>query len=166
MVFAFFSCPFDIPRHKLLSLLGIIKVTMLECEAFTCSNDHANLKHHRNSLRGTVVDFIITFKDEETSVDIITKITCDLFEELCKSFNGKRLKGDLCAKVRYLRVSTGKVDSYFHASSPSDDVNNPAEFFKEHLLRIASRIDKMNQLGSMLLILAIDEIHIRLGLLN
>lgn len=139
---------------------------MSTCETFTCSNDHAKLRHHKSSLRGTVTDFIITFNDEETSADIIVEIASNLFVSLCESFNGKRLKGDLCAKVRYLRCKTGKEDSYFHASTPCEDVNNPVQFFKEHMLRIGVRIDKMNHLGSMLLILAIEEIHIRLGVLD
>lgn len=148
------------------SLLLITLCMMSTCETFMCSNEDANLKHHRNSLRGTVIDFIITFNEKETSADTIAEIASSLFVELCESFNGKRLKGDLCANVRYLRGTTGQEANYYHASSPCEDVNNPLEFFKEHMIKIGTHIDRMNQLGSMLLIVNIEEIHIRLCVLD
>ena len=140
-------------------------VNMLECETFTCSNRNATLKHHANSLRGSVFDFIITFAKDEFSVHDIIEIASDLFISLCERFGGNGLKGDLCAKVRYLRCTTGKEESYYHASSPSEMVTIPTQFFKEHMLRIGSRIDNMNERGSMLLITAIEEIHVRMSVL-
>ena len=131
------------------------------CESFTCENRNATLKHHKNSLRGAVFDFILTFNDEESNVEDIIEIASSLFKELCDSFPG-RLKADLAAKVNYWRGSTDEEDSYFHASSPSEEVIDPMLFFKEHMLRIGSRIDKMNERGSMLVIIAIEEIHIRM----
>lgn len=139
---------------------------MSTCETFTCSNRHATLKHYRNSLRSTVIDFIITFNDEETSVSDIIEVASDLFLMLNERFEGKVVKGDLCAKVKYLRGTTGEEESYYHTSTPSENVGKPTEFFKEHMLRIGSRIDKMNDRGSMLMIIAIEEIHIRFSILN
>ena len=89
------------------------------CESFTCTNRNASLKHHRNSLRGTVLDFIITFDSEESSIEGIVAIASNMFELLCErlSSDGKSLKGDLCAKVKYWRGTTGHEESYFHCSS-------------------------------------------------
>lgn len=134
--------------------------------SFTCSNRNAILKYYRNSLRGTVYDFIITFHNEESDLELIIQIASDLFEKLCQSFDGELMKSDLIAKVKYLRTSTGKPEIYYHSSSPSDYVINPLEFFRQHMLRIGSRIDKMNERGSMLIIISIEEVHIRLSLVT
>lgn len=141
---------------------------MLSCKAFTCKNEYALLKYHRQSLLGAVIDFKITFNTDETAVEEIMKITSDLFQSLCDEFtkHDATLKADLAAKVRYWRVSTDMEESYWHASSPSETVENPVEFFKKHMLKIGTRIDKMNERGSMLMIVAIEEIHARLSVLD
>ena len=138
---------------------------MLGCETFSCSNRDAKLKHHANSLRGAVFDFVITFNRDECDVNAIIKVASELFESLCENFDGIGLKGDLSAKVKYLRCTNGKEESYYHCSSPSEEVTNPMLFFKEHMLKIGSRIDKMNDRGSMLMIVCIEEIHVRMSVL-
>ena len=139
---------------------------MLGCETFTCSNRNATLKHHANSLRGGVFDYIITFHQKEYTVDSVIHIASELFKSLCERYDENGLKGDLCAKVTYLRWSTGEEEHYYHASSPSDIVMNPTRFFKQHMLRIGSRIENMNERGSNLIITAIVEIHVRMSVLG
>lgn len=140
------------------------QAVMLDCETFACGNSHASLKHHRNSLLGSVIDYVITFNTEVTTVEDVIDIACGLFESLCERFGDKSLKSDLCAKVRYLRRTTEEEVTYYHTSSPCGEVLIPMEFFKRHMLKIASRMDDMNEGGSNLLILAIEEIHVRLSI--
>ena len=138
---------------------------MADCVAFTCENKDASLKHHKSSLRGAVIDFIITFHHNECDIHRIIHIASTLFQSLCNRVGGNgTVKAHLVARVRYLRCSTGEMTTYYHSSGPSEEVMQPVLFSKEHMLKIGSRLDNMNHHGSMLMIQCIEAIHIQLSL--
>ena len=72
---------------------------------FKSSNDNANLRHHTTSLKGKVVDYILTFKREECNIHCIIECSEDLFYRLIDQFkaNSREIKCSLCARVKYFR---------------------------------------------------------------
>ena len=128
------------------------------------SNDCASLKFHKQSLKGTFEDYVISFNEEHTSIPEVLYITKDLFEQLIDHFSYYPLKARLIAKVCFTHVNSDSNETeerFYHFSSyQSENVYDPEEFYERHMLKIASRLDAFNQNGSSLLIKNIQHIHI------
>ena len=131
----------------------------------SCCNTYAKLKHSKDSLRGAVIDYIISFSHNEYTVQKIIGTASVLFEELMEWFwtRGKRVKVALVAQVRYIRCTTEEEVVYYHLSTPSEEVMEAGNFFKKHMERIAERIDNLNRHGSSLLIKHIEAIHVQVS---
>ena len=130
-----------------------------------CCNAYAKLKHSRDSLRGAVIDYIITFSHNEYTVQKIIATASDLFKELVDWFcsRGKRVKVALVAQVRYIRCVSETEVVYYHSSAPAEEVIEPNKFFEEHMLKIAEHIDNLNRHGSSLLIKHIEAVHVQVS---
>ena len=131
----------------------------------SCCNANAKLKHSKDSLRGAVIDYIISFGHNGFDVQKIIGTASDLFEELMEWFwaKEKRVKVALVAQVRYIRCTTEEEVVYYHMSAPSEEVLDPIKFFEKHMLKIAERIDNLNRHGSSLLIKHIEAIHVQVS---
>ena len=132
------------------------------------TNSFGNLCFHRQSLRGAVQDYIISFEEEECDMETMVYKTYDLFELLLQDFKDKVMKARLIAQVNYLRLNdqhevTGEEDYHF-ASYSLEEVADPKEFYKRHMCKIMSRMDSFHQNGSRLMINVIKHIHIALAM--
>ena len=63
------------------------------------TNAHGTLCFHRQSLRGVVQDYIISFHEEECDIERILSKTYDLFESLIQKYSDKHIKARLVAQV-------------------------------------------------------------------
>ena len=131
----------------------------------TIANSYGNLCFHRQSTRGTVQDYIISFDEEECDIESMVSKTYDLFEALMKHFEDVHVKARLVAQVNYERMNdmhevTGNEDYHF-ASYSLEDVYDTKDFYGRHMCKIASRMDSFHQNGSRLMIHHIKHIHIQ-----
>ena len=132
----------------------------------TISNSFGNLCFHRQSTRGTVQDYVISFEGEECDIKRLVDITYDLFDKLLEHFKDLRVKARLVAQVNYERMNdshevVGNEDYHF-ASYSLEEVFDSKEFYERHMCKIASRMDSFHQNGSRLIIHSIKHIHIQL----
>ena len=132
-------------------------------------NNRATLDFHRQSVRGTVKDFVISFHEDQRDIEQVLRLTLDLFQQLMKTFNGKFVTGRLVAKVNFIhfnKETDENEERAFHFSSfKSENIKNETDFFKRHMTKIASRLESFNANGSNLLIKSIEHIHILLNVL-
>ena len=136
---------------------------------FSFSNDFANINHYKTSIKGRVQDFIIKFNEMQYSIENVVGITSHLFQCLISSFDGKRIKARLIAKVNFTQInpSTGEDDdrSYYFPSYSAEGITYDAEeFFIRHMTKISSRLDFFNTNGSNLIIKNIEQINIQLSI--
>lgn len=130
-------------------------------------NDNACLKLYKESLKGKVQDFIISFNSEQADIDDVLQVTLDLFECLIKSYETPPpVQARLVAKVKFLHINalTGEIEErFYHFTSFSfQKVFNfdIQDFYKRHMNKIASRLETFHKNGSNLIIKNIEHIHI------
>ena len=130
-------------------------------------NDGACLAFHKESFKGIVRDFVISFHEEQADIEEVARITLDLFEKLINSFENTIFCARLVAKVKFIHVNTltGETDERFYhfPSYCYEYVHNAQDFYHRHMQKIASRLDSFNRNGSNLLIKNIEHIHICLN---
>lgn len=137
----------------------------------TFSNQFGGINYHKSSLRGAVIDYIITFNEHQNDLQAIIQKTHEIFQELFKYYDGKRIKARLVAKVNYIR-STSKNDednsmlSIHFPSLQSEEVINVEDFFNRHMLKMISRMDTFNENGSNLILENIEYIYIELSFID
>ena len=131
------------------------------------SNDCAYLNFHKESLRGRVKDYAISFYNVATDFDLILNDTFDIFQRLFDKNIVKPFLARLVAKVnfRHINSETGVTEerSYHFPSLQSEKVILPYDFFLRHIQKIVSRMDTFVSKGSNLLIKNIEHIHIQLS---
>ena len=131
------------------------------------TNDHGNLCFHRQSLRGAVQDYIITFDKEEYDIQFMVSKTYDLFERLMDHFNDNYVKARLIAQVEYIRLNDAHeivgYEDYHFSSYALEKVDDSKDFYERHMMKIASRMDSFHQNGSRLMLHRIKHIHIALA---
>jgi len=131
------------------------------------SNDCAYLKFYKQSLKGTVQDYCISFYDEPNDLLFVMKETIILFEKLIDTFS--HVKARLVAKVNFIHVNneTNETEerAYHFPSYSVEEVTNPQDFFIRHMLKIGNYLDSFTERGSNLLLKNIEHIHILLTLL-
>ena len=132
----------------------------------TFKNQHANLCFYRQSLRGVVQDYIVTFDEEEYEIERVVGRSYDLFEKLMERFKDTFVKVRLIAQINFLRLNESHEvignEDYHFCSYQAEEVHNAEEFYQRHMCRIASRLEAFNQNGSRLMINRIKHIHISL----
>ena len=130
------------------------------------TNAHGTLCFHRQSLRGVVQDYIISFHEEECDIERILSKTYDLFESLIQKYSDKHIKARLVAQVNYMRLDdTHQIlgyEDYHFASYSLEEVLESKDFYQRHMSKIASRMDSFHHHGSRLVINTIKHIHIQL----
>ena len=128
-------------------------------------NDCAVLNFHKESVKGRVKDYQVSFNDEQREIQRLIPLTLDLFRQLVDTFTEGRLHARLIAKVNFSHVNplTDEVTerAYHFASYKSEKVSDVNEFYQRHMRRIAERLDSFNINGSNLLIKNIAHIHIQ-----
>ena len=133
-----------------------------------CCNARGKLTFHRQSLRGRVQDYIITFNDNETSIEEVIEDAYDLFNKLMEKFKDKVIKVRLIAKIEFASIRDNKEIDFHHyhfTSYQAEYVHNRREFFKRHMLKIASRLSEFNKNGSNLVMKRISDCHIAVSIL-
>ena len=137
----------------------------LTCES---ANACARLCFHRQSLRGSVIDLIIHFNQDETAIDSIVDKTFDLFQHVDQELETCTYKARLIAECEYQRLNEVQdvieTVSYHFGSYSSERVTNAQSFYTRHLEKIASRMDTFHRRGSNLVFQRIKHIHIALSI--
>ena len=129
----------------------------------TFSNEFANLCFRKESLKGVVQDYVISFNEKERDIEVVVGKTFGLVKELYQKLEGKNIKARLIAKINFANVSNEDIRSYHFPSYQAELVYDIEEFFRSHMTKIASRLDAFNKRGSNLLILNIEHIHLALS---
>ena len=137
----------------------------------TFRNDCAYLNFYKQSLKGRIHDYQISFNEEQTQIEKIVPLTLDLFQQFIKSVEDKPfLHARLVAKVNFIHANpmTDKTEerSYHFASYKCEPVFDVEEFYQRHMLKIVERLHKFNQNGSNLLMKNIAHIHIQCSFMN
>ena len=129
------------------------------------TNEDLSLSLHKQCFNGASRDFVIRFKKEEACLENVIDISSQIVTQLINHYlrKGKRVKGRIVASVVYLKGNSGENVMYYHPSYAMEQIFNAGQFYKEHMLKIAQRMDNFNANGSMLLIDRIDEIHLHLS---
>ncbi len=129
------------------------------------SNEFANICFWRQSLKGAIQDYCISFNEEEKDIELVVGKTFGLVKQLFQKFEKRSLKARLIAKINFIHLGNEiDIRSYHFPSYQAESVCHPEEFFRNHMTKIASRLDVFNERGSNLLILNIEHIHIALSL--
>ena len=131
-------------------------------------NKRGKLTFHRQSLKGAVQDYDITFNDNVASVEEVIDDAYELFEKLMEKFKDKNIKVRLIAKVDFVSVRDGKeaeTRSFYFTSFQAENVYDPEEFFNRHMLKIASRLKDFNRNGSNLIIKTISDCYVAITVL-
>ena len=137
----------------------------------TFRNDCAYLNFYKQSLKGTIQDYQISFNEEQKEIEKIVPLTLDLFQQFVQSVEDKPpLHARLIAKVNFIHVNplTKEIEerAYHFASYKCEQVFNVKDFYQRHMLKIAERLDQFNQNGSHLLMKNIAHIHIQCNFVN
>ena len=131
------------------------------------ANDICDLNFHKQSLKGRVQDYVISFYENQTDFLTILDKTLDLFLKLYENFSNKRVFVRLIAKLNFYHMNDAsgvrEERSYHFTSYSSEPVDEPYKFFNRHMQKIISRLDLFNANGSNLLIKNIDHIHIQIS---
>ena len=131
-------------------------------------NDRCKLEFYKQSVRGYVRDYVISFNDNETSIEEVIDDSYDLFDKLMETFKDKMVKVRLIAKIEFAAINDGKeteVRHYHFTSYQAEFVEDRKEFFQRHMLKIASRLNEFNQNGSNLIMKRICDCHIAISIL-
>ncbi len=138
----------------------------IERVAEPLSNEFGKLCFWRQSLKGVVQDYCISFNEEEKDIELVVGKTFDLVKQLFQKFDRRNIKARLIAKINFAHLAN-EVDirSYHFPSYQAEVVYDIEEFFRSHMAKIASRLDTFNERGSNLLILNIEHIHLALSMM-
>lgn len=133
-------------------------------------NDCASIELYKQSMKGTLKDFIISFNEEQTDMEQVLMKTQSLFLDLIDSHDDQLIKARLVAKVRFVHINnvTDEMEERFYhfPSYQAEHVIDMRDFYQRHMMKIAKRLDSFNQNGSNLLIKNIAHIHILLTTLS
>ncbi len=136
----------------------------------TLSNEFGNLCFYKESLKGVVQDYVISFHEKEKDIELVVGKTQSLVKQLFQKLDSiyfKRVKARLIAKIKFIHIGDqADIRTYHFTSYQAEVVNDVDEFFVRHMLKIASRLDLFNNRGSNLLIDSIEHIHIRVSFLS
>lgn len=127
------------------------------------SNDVCSLRFHKQSLRGSVQDYIIDFHETEYDIEMVVGTTMDLFIQLMKHFENRLIKARLIAEISYIRTNDSDestIENFHFTSYAQEYVDDPEDFYERHMQKIVSRMDTFHLNGSNLLINKINHIHI------
>ena len=150
----------------IISLGNVVDVDDTSCTMF--SNNRLTLALHKQCFGGAGQDFVMRFNQCETDINDIISISSSMVKMLIDGYllEGKAIKGRLVARVVYISMNSEEKVVYYHPSYQTACIHDSDEFFTQHMLKIAQRMDKFNQNGSNLIIDNIEEIHLHFSILN
>ena len=147
-----------------------VDALLRETNMTSFSTSFACLQHHKDSLRGKVKDYVISFNEPQQDIEAMTEATFEVVQQLFLTFNDRRVYGRLVAKVDYIQMNyeQGIMNerSYHFPSYSREEIEDVHDFFVKHMMKIASRMESFNANGSNLLIKKIEHIHIQLTFLE
>ena len=127
-------------------------------------NDSACLELYKEAFKNKVQDFIISFNEEQTSIENVLQVTSNLFRQLINSYDNSRIYARLVAKVKFIHFNSLNEETeervYHFPSYTYEYVFDTEEFYERHMQKIASRLETFNRNGSNLLIKNIEHLHI------
>ena len=133
----------------------------------TFHNEYGCLAFHKASLKGVIQDYVIHFHEDESDMQLVIAHASDLFQQLMDTFKDRKVFARLIAKINFFHLNNDQEviseRSYHFPSFSSEEVIDAGDFFKLHMLKIASRLDSFNANGSNLLIKNIQHIHMQLA---
>ena len=137
----------------------------------TFRNDCAYLTFHKQSFKGRIQDYQISFNEEQKDIKKIVPLTLSLLQQFVKSVEDKPpLHARLVAKVNFIHVNPmmNEVEerSYHFASYRMERVDDVEDFYQRHMQKITERLHTFNQNGSNLLMKNIAHIHIQCNFVN
>jgi len=138
-------------------------------EAVKFTNEFCSLRFHRQSLRGVIRDYIISFHHEKADLEFAIAKGYFVFQQLMDSLMNKDVKGRLVAEIEFEKVTdehAGERVVFHFASYSAETIHDPKDFYQRHMAKIASRLDSFHEHGSNLLLCRIKHIHIQLNVLN
>ena len=125
------------------------------------------LQMHKFSINGVFADYQIQLLGvRETDVHQVIAKTVDLFKQVCALYMDYQFKARLVALCVYERINNdGEVigtETYHHTSYRSTWCSylKAEEFYSEHMMKIASRIEEFQTNGSSLRFIGYKHIHI------
>ena len=126
------------------------------------STKDLTLSLHKQCFGGAAQDYIIRFKEREMTIEDVIDISSNTVTELIQlcQRRGRILKGRLIARVVYTSMNHDESIIYYHPSYSMETIHDPNQFYTEHMLKIAQRMDNFHRNGSNLIIDRIDEIHL------
>ena len=135
------------------------------------SNEFGGINYHKSSLRGAVIDYIITFNEHQNDLQTIIQKTYEIFQELFKYYERKRIKARLIVKANYIRPTrsddedTTTLGIHF-PSLQSEEVSDVEDFFNRHMSKILTRMDTFHEKGSNLILENIEYVYIELSFMD
>ena len=131
-------------------------------------NDYGELDFYKESLKGVVQDYVISFNAKERDIQMIVDKTLDLIQLLFNKFRNETVRARLIAKVNFIHVNDEQQivenRSYHFPSYHSEVVRDVNDFFIRHMMKIATRMETFHANGSNLIIDNIEHIHIALSI--
>lgn len=132
-------------------------------------NDFCSLKFHKQSLRGAVRDYIVSFAKDECDIELVITRTAKIFEQLMETLKDYKVSGRIVAEIEFVKVNllneSIEVVSFHFASHKTETIYDVEEFYENHMRKIVSRLDQFNHQGSNLLLRRIKHIHLQLNVL-
>lgn len=132
------------------------------------SNNRLTLSLHKQCFGGAGQDFVMRFNQCETDINEIISISSNMVKMLIDGYllERKTIKGRLVARVVYISMNSEEKVAYYHPSYQTEFIHDSEEFFTQHMLKIAQRMEEFNHNGSNLIIEMIDEIHLHFSILS
>ena len=133
-----------------------------------CQNASGKLCFHRQSLRGRIQDYVISFEERTYDIQSALGKTYDLFQQLMNKFQDYTVKARLIAQVNYVRLNDRHEEmgegNYHFASYmyKLEEVEDALDYYTRHMNKISERMAMFHQNGSRLLVNYIKHIHIEL----
>ena len=130
------------------------------------SNDFGTLDFHKQSVKGRIQDYVITFHKDEIEIGLMIDDLYELFIKLMEKFKDKVVRARLVAKIHFLHFGKEEEveDRFYHFGSYSGEVvNEPREFLDRHMMKISQRLDDFSDFGSNLVMKRFSHIHIQLS---
>jgi hypothetical protein len=139
---------------------------------FSFANDFGDIKHHKSSFHGAIIDYIISFVERQYELTKVRQYAYELIQELIKFHNERRINARLVAKVIYRRIKYDDEDvqesthTIYFPSSQSEEIVDIDDFLNRHIDKIGERILSFNKNGSNLLFDNIEHIFIEMSLIG
>ena len=109
-------------------------------EEIEVTNKYGKLCLHKRSKLGVFQDFMISFEENDSTIEGVLSKTLDLFQDLMRHFENQTVKARLIAQVHYVRMNDQHEiigdEEYHFASHHSEEVFNANQFYERRMCKI------------------------------